>query len=187
MTVREFGGKKHGSSSTQLFDNWGVAHIRKRKYSVSDKKKQFILHVESMSGYSFNIFVERLKNNAYDAIEIIKEVLNLLDISDHFVDRHFKHLWVADLKRKPKMDEWSKLSQQFSALSPDELKFLFLAYSQGKTPASWVKEFRILRAKEDQLLKDYSHLPNNKAVSLARGCIWDLFLCRKITQSSECL
>ena len=184
MTVREFGGKKYGSNSTQLFDNWGALHNRKRKYSVSDKKKQFILHIESMSGYAFNIFVERLKDNAYDAIEIIKEVLNLLDISDHFVDRHFKHLWVADLKRKPKMDEWSKLSQQFSALSPDELKFLFVAYAQEKTPASWVKEFRMLRDKEEQLLRDYSHLPNNKALSLARGCVWDLFIRRALDKNT---
>jgi len=165
--------------------NWGINH--NRKYSVAGKKKQIILHIENMSGYKFNVFVERLKENAYDAIEILKDVLNLLDINGHFIHTNFEHLWLNDLKRKPKMDEWGKISQQLSALSPDDLKFLFLAYAQGRTPASWVKEFRILRAKEEQLLKDYSHLPNNKAVSLARGCIWDLFLRRSTTQSSESL
>ena len=170
-----------------LADTHVVPYRNRRKYSVSDKKKQIILHIENMSGYKFNIFVERLKNNAYDAIEILKDVLDLLDISGDFIHNQFEHLWLSDLKRKPKMDEWGKIQKQLSALSPDELKFLFLAYAQGRTPASWVKEFRMLRAKEEQLLKDYSYLPNNKAVSLARGCIWDLFLCRKITQSSESL
>ncbi len=158
---------------------------KKRRSSVAAKKKQIILHIENMSGYDFRTFVERLKNNAYDCIEIFKDVLNLLDINDNFIHNNFEHLWLVDLKRKPKMDEWGKISQQFAALGPDDLKFLFLAYAQGKTPASWVKEFRILRAKEEQLLKDYSHLPNNKAVSLARGCIWDLFLRRNTAQSSE--
>ena len=180
---------KRGSKMT--FENWGINHNKKRKYSVVGKKKQIILHIENMSGYDFRTFVERLKNNAYDCIEILKDVLNLLGINDNFIHNNFEHLWLNDLKRKPKMDEWSKISSQFSLMSPDDLKFLFLAYAQGKTPASWVKEFRVLRAKEQQLLKDYSHLPNNKAVSLARGCIWDLFLIRPLdkntTQSSEAL
>jgi len=186
MTVREFGGHR-GVESKMTFENWGINHNRKRRSSVAGKKKQIILHIENMSGYSFKIFVERLKNNAYDAIEILKDVLNLLDIKGNFIHNNFEHLWLTDLKRKPKMDEWGKIQKQLSALSPDELKFLFLAYAKGRTPASWVKEFRMLRTKEAQLLKDYSHLPNNKAVSLARGCIWDLFLRRNITQSSECL
>mgnify|MGYP003554314328 FL=1 len=185
MTVREFGG--HRGESKMTFENWGINHTKKRRSSVAGKKKQIILHIESMSGYKFNIFVERLKNNAYDAIKILRDVLDLLDIKGHFIHNNFEHLWLTDLKRKPKMDEWGKIQKQLSALSPDELKFLFLAYAKGRTPASWVKEFRTLRAKEDQLLKDYSHLPNNKAVSLARGCIWDLFLCRNITRSSEIL
>ena len=185
MTVREFGG--HRGESMMTFENWGINHTKKRRSSVAGKKKQIILHIESMSGYKFNIFVERLKDNAYDAIKILRDVLDLLDIKGHFIHNNFEHLWLTDLKRKPKMDEWGKIQKQLSALSPDELKFLFLAYAKGRTPASWVKEFRTLRAKEDQLLKDYSHLPDNKAVSLARGCIWDLFLCRKITQSSESL
>jgi hypothetical protein len=180
--MKEFKGKK--GESTRLFHTYGENHSRKRKYSVSDKKKQFILHIENMSGYSFGVFVERLKNNSYDCIEILKDVLNLLDISSHFIDRHFKNLWVADLKRKPKMDEWSKISQQLSALSPDELKFLFLAYAKDQTPASWVDEFKALRDKEKQLLKDYSHLPNNKAVSLARGVIWDLFIVRSLDKNT---
>lgn len=180
MTVREFKGHKREFKMT--FENWGINH--KRKYSVAGKKKQIILHIENMSGYKFNIFVERLKNNAYDAIEILKDVLNLLGINDYFIKNNIEHLWLNDLKRKPKMDEWSNISRQFSMMSPDDLKLLFLAYAQGKTPASWVKEFRVLRDKEEQLLKDYSHLPNNKAVSLARGCIWDLFLRRSIAQSS---
>ena len=185
MTVREFGG--HRGESMMTFENWGINHTKKRRSSVAGKKKQIILHIESMSGYKFNIFVERLKDNAYDAIKILRDVLDLLDIKGHFIHNNFEHLWLTDLKRKPKMDEWGKIQKQLSALSPDELKFLFLAYAKGRTPASWVKEFRTLRAKEDQLLKDYSHLPNNKAVSLARGCIWDLFLCRNITRSSEIL
>ena len=185
MTVREFDERKWESKF--LFDTYTVNHKCRRKYSVAGKKKQIILHIESMSGYKFNIFVERLKDNAYDAIKILRDVLDLLDIKGHFIHNNFEHLWLTDLKRKPKMDEWGKIQKQLSALSPDELKFLFLAYAKGRTPASWVKEFRTLRAKEDQLLKDYSHLPNNKAVSLARGCIWDLFLCRNITRSSEIL
>ena len=185
MTVREFGG--HRGESMMTFENYGINHTKKRRSSVAGKKKQIILHIESMSGYKFNIFVERLKDNAYDAIKILRDVLDLLDIKGHFIHNNFEHLWLTDLKRKPKMDEWGKIQKQLSALSPDELKFLFLAYAKGRTPASWVKEFRILRAKEDQLLKDYSHLPDNKAVSLARGCIWDLFLCRNITRSSEIL
>ena len=185
MTVREFGG--HRGESMMTFENYGINHTKKRRSSVAGKKKQIILHIESMSGYKFNIFVERLKDNAYDAIKILRDVLDLLDIKGHFIHNNFEHLWLTDLKRKPKMDEWGKIQKQLSALSPDELKFLFLAYAKGRTPASWVKEFRTLRAKEDQLLRDYSHLPNNKAVSLARGCIWDLFLCRNITRSSEIL
>ena len=185
MTVREFGG--HRGESMMTFENYGINHTKKRRSSVAGKKKQIILHIESMSGYKFNIFVERLKDNAYDAIKILRDVLDLLDIKGHFIHNNFEHLWLTDLKRKPKMDEWGKIQKQLSALSPDELKFLFLAYAKGRTPASWVKEFRMLRAKEDQLLKDYSHLPDNKAVSLARGCIWDLFLCRNITRSSEIL
>ena len=184
MTVREFGGKRHGSESTQLFDNWGINHAKKRRSSVAGKKKQIILHIENMSGYRFNVFVERLKNNAYDAIKILRDVLDLLDIKDNFIHNNFEHLWLVDLKRKPKMDEWGKIQNQLSALSPDDLKFLFLAYAKGRTPASWVKEFRMLRAKEAQLLKDYSHLPNNKAVSLARGCIWDLFLLRPLDKNT---
>jgi len=176
--------KGHKGESKMTFENWGINHNKKRKYSVAGKKKQIILHIENMSGYKFKIFVERLKDNAYDCIEILKDVLNLLDISEHFIHTNFEHLWLNDLKRKPKMDEWSKISRQFSLMSPDDLKLLFLAYAQGKTPASWVKEFRVLRAREEQLLRDYSHLPNNKAVSLARGCIWDLFLDRNTTQSS---
>lgn len=191
MTVREFDERKLGWESKFLAETYGVYHNRKRRSSVAGKKKQIILHIENMSGYKFKIFVERLKNNAYDCIEILKDVLNLLDIKDNFIHNNFEHLWLADLKRKPKMDEWGKIQKQLSALSPDDLKFLFLAYAKGRTPASWVEEFRILRAKEAQLLKDYSHLPNNKAVSLARGCIWDLFLMRplgkNITQSSESL
>lgn len=185
MTVREFGG--HRGESMMTFENYGINHTKQRRSSVAGKKKQIILHVENMSGYRFNVFVERLKNNAYDAIKIFRDVLDLLDINGHFIHNNFEHLWLADLKRKPKMDEWGKIQKQISALSPDELKFLFLAYAKGRTPASWVKEFRILRKKEEQLLKDYSHLPNNKAVSLARGCIWDLFLRRNTTQSSESL
>ena len=179
--------KGHRGESRMTFENWGINHAKKPKLGVAGKKKQIILHIENMSGYKFNVFVERLKSNAYDSIEILKDVLNLLDISEHFIHTNFEHLWLSDLKRKPKMDEWGEIQNQISALSPDELKFLFLAYAQGRTPASWVKEFRILRAKEDQLLRDYSHLPNNRAVSLARGCIWDLFLRRKTTQSSESL
>jgi hypothetical protein len=186
MTVREFGGRS--GKSTRLMESYGVNHtVKKRRSSVAGKKKQIILHIENMSGYDFRTFVERLKNNAYDCIEILKDVLDLLDISGDFIHNQFEHLWLSDLKRKPKMDEWGKIQKQLSVLSPDELKFLFLAYAQGRTPASWVKEFRMLRAKESQLLKDYSHLPNNKAVSLARGCIWDLFLDRKTAQSSESL
>jgi hypothetical protein len=183
--MTEFGG--HRGESKMTFENWGINHNKKPKLGVAGKKKQIILHIENMSGYSFKIFAERLKNNAYDAIEILKDVLNLLDINEHFIHNQFGHLWLNDLKRKPKMDEWSKISNQFSMMSPDDLKLLFLAYAKGKTPASWVKEFRMLRAKEEQLLRDYSHLPNNKAVSLARGCIWDLFLRRNTTQSSEVL
>lgn len=185
MIVREFGGKRHGSDSVQLFDSYGVNHNRKRRSSVAGKKKQIILHIENMSGYDFRTFVERLKNNAYDAIRILRDVLNLLDINESFIHNNFEHLWLVDLKRKPKMDEWGKISSKISALSPDDRKFLFLAYAKGRTPASWVKEFKMLRVKEEQLLKDYSHLPNNKAVSLARGCIWDLFLDRNRVQSSE--
>lgn len=181
--------KGHKGESMMTFDNWGINHSRKRRSSVAGKKKQIILHIENMSGYDFRTFVERLKDNAYDAIEILKDVLNLLGIKGNFIHNQFEHLWLTDLKRKPKMDEWGKIGQQLSALSPDELKFLFLAYAKGRTPARWVKEFRMLRKKEAQILKDYSHLPNNKAVSLARGCIWDLFLIRplekNITQSSE--
>ncbi len=183
MTVREFDERKWESKF--LFDTYTVNHNRRRKSSVAGKKKQIILHIENMSGYKFKVFVERLKNNAYDAIEILKDVLNLLNIKDNFIHNQFEHLWLIDLKRKPKMDEWGRIQKQLSELSPDDLKFLFLAYAKGRTPASWVKEFRMLRAKEDQLLKDYSHLPNNKAVSLARGCIWDLFLRRNVAQSLE--
>lgn len=174
--------------SKMTFENWGVNHkTRKRHSSVEGKKKQIILHIENMSGYDFRTFVERLKNNAYDAIEILKDVLNLLDIKGHFIHNNFEHLWLTDLKRKPKMDEWGKIGQQLSALSPDDRKSLFLAYVKGRTPASWVKEFRMLRAKEAQLLKDYSHLPDNKAACLAKGCILDLFLYRNTTQSSGSL
>ncbi len=181
--MTEFGGKKHGSESTQLFENWGIRHNKKPKYNVVGKKKQIILHVENMSGYDFRTFVERLKNNAYDAIEILKDVLNLLDISEHFIHNNFEHLWLIDLKRKPKMDEWGKIGQRLSSMGPDELKSLFLDYAKGRTPKGWINEFKTLRAKENQLLKDYAHLPTNKAVSLARGCIWDLFLRRSTAQS----
>ena len=166
MIVREFRGH-NGAESMMTFENYGVNHARKRRSSVAAKKKQIILHIENMSGYDFRTFVERLKNNAYDAIKILRDVLNLLDINDNFIHNNFERLWLVDLKRKPKMDEWSKLSQQFAVLSPDDRKFLFLAYAKGRTPASWVKEFRMLRVKEEQLLKDYSHLPNNKAEDLA--------------------
>ncbi len=83
MTVRELDERKWESKF--LFDTYTVNHNRRRKSSVAGKKKQIILHIENMSGYKFKVFVERLKNNAYDAIEILKDVLNLLNIKDNFI------------------------------------------------------------------------------------------------------
>ena len=57
-----------------------------------------------------------------------------------------------------------------------ERKEVFSSYASGKTPDEWEAYFKAMREAENDLLNKYSYLPDNKAVSLARGVILDLFV-----------
>ena len=57
-----------------------------------------------------------------------------------------------------------------------ERKEVFSAYASGKAPDEWETHFKAMREAENELINKYSYLPDNKAVSLARGVIWDLFV-----------
>lgn len=70
----------------------------------------------------------------------------------------------------------TKLKEKLSSIPPNEKKKIFSAYASGKTPAEWETYFKAMREAENELIDKYSYLPDNKAVSLARGVIWDFFV-----------
>ena len=68
------------------------------------------------------------------------------------------------------------IKQKLSSIPPTERRRVFSAYASGETPDEWAAYFKAMRDMENELLNKYSYLPNNKAVSLARGAVWELFM-----------
>lgn len=70
----------------------------------------------------------------------------------------------------------TNLKEKLSSIPAHERVKIFSAYASGKTPAEWETHFKAMREAENELINKYSYLPDNKAVSLARGVIWDFFV-----------
>ncbi len=69
-----------------------------------------------------------------------------------------------------------EIKEKLSSIPLIERKKVFSAYASGETPDGWETHFKAMREVEKELLTKYSHLPDNRAVSLARGVIWEVFI-----------
>ena len=73
-------------------------------------------------------------------------------------------------------EKLSETKEKLSLVSLADKKWIFSAYSSGQNPDGWEPYFKAMREAENDLIHKYAYLPDNKAVSLARGAIWDLFI-----------
>jgi hypothetical protein len=69
-----------------------------------------------------------------------------------------------------------EVKEKLSSIPLGERKEVFSSYASGKSPDEWKAYFKAMREAENELKRKYSHLPDNRAVSLARGVIWELFI-----------
>lgn len=52
---------------------------------------------------------------------------------------------------------------------------VFKLYSSGARPPEWKEEFEHFERLEERIKRYYSHLPDNKAISMARGAVLNYF------------
>jgi len=69
-----------------------------------------------------------------------------------------------------------KIKEKLSSITLSERKEVFSSYASGKSPDEWEAYFKAMRDAENDLIQKYAYLPDNRAVSLARGVIWGLFI-----------
>jgi len=75
----------------------------KVKRDRPDEIKLFIKNeVERQTGWNFREFLKRLKNNEKRAIDCLKTVQVLSEVSEHFFYTHFKEFSKHDFQRTPR-------------------------------------------------------------------------------------
>lgn len=60
-------------------------------------------------------------------------------------------------------------------LSAKKKAEVFKLYSSGARPPEWREEFEYFEKLESDIKKHYSHLPDNKAISMARHAVLNYF------------
>ena len=84
----------------KYFHYWMDLRVKRER---PDEIKLFIKNeVERQTGWRFREFLERLKNNEKRAIDCLKTVQGLAEVSEHFFYTHFKELSKHDFQRTPR-------------------------------------------------------------------------------------
>jgi len=96
-------GREFILSQSFIYKYFGYWPTFKVKRENPDEVKLFIKNeVGRQTGWNFREFVKRLKNNEKKAIDCLKTVQVLSEVSEHFFYTHFKEFSKHDFQRTPR-------------------------------------------------------------------------------------